>query len=272
MASASAPSNLPIIYRIGDRPATHNFAWRWIWRIIVRRVDHFVAVSEFIAKELEQLHVSRDRITVIYNAPTVRAKPPRPSCVASNPQHILFIGQLTPDKGVDCLVDAFRIIAPEFPAASLTIVGPMPDTPDAWQCVLRDRVLADSALSQRVHFVGEKEDVYTYLASSAFLVVPSLIQEALSNVVGEAKASARPSVIFPRGGLPELVNHGEDGFICNDVNVEALADGLRYYLSDHHRTQEHGRAALESLKRLGIHEFAFRWRDLYDRTSTRHFN
>lgn len=266
LADAIARSDLPIVYRIGDMPATHSALWRWIWRRISRRVTHFVAISHFIADELTKLGIPPYKVTVIYNKPPARSHPPQPN-TPSHSRHILFIGQLSADKGVDRLIEAFRQVATDFSDARLTVVGRISDwSGDDWQRILRERALSDPLIGSRISFPGEQEDIYSYLASAAFLVVPSVFQEALSNVVGEAKAASRPSVVFPSGGLPELIHHGEDGFICRDTGIEALGEGLRYYLSDPDRAREHGRKALASLTRLKIEQFSQRWRAVYDAT------
>lgn len=269
MADAIGQPGLPIIYRIGDKPATHNALWRWIWRRIARRVTHFVADSEFIAQHLVQLGVERDRVCVIFTPPASRAQPPKPLLEPSHLQQVLFIGQLTPDKGIDRLIQAFRQVAIDFPQACLTVVGRISDwSGDDWPRRLRDETLSDPRIGDRVSFVGEQEDIYTYMASATFLVVPSIWEEPFGLVVGEAKASARPSVVSPRGGLPEQIIHEEDGFICRDTSVDALAEGLSYYLSDPDRARKHGNNALASMARLGIDQFAPRWRAVYDDTTS----
>ncbi len=260
-------SGVPVVYRIGDQPATHNWFWRWLWRRIVARVDQFAANSRFIAGKVEMLGAPSERITVIYNAPPARERGPEPGRLPDNTQHLLFIGQLSPHKGVDRLVEAFRNLSPGYPRARLTVIGRISEWQgDDWARALRDRTLADSVLADRVNFIGETEDIFAYLASAAVLVVPSVCEEALPNVAVEAKAAARPSVVFPRGGLPELIEHGVDGYICRDVSVNALAEGLRYYLDDPDRTLTHGRAAFESMDRLGINRFAKNWLKVYERT------
>lgn len=260
-------SDIPVIYKIGDKPSTHNLFWRFLWRRIVARVDHFVAVSNFIAEELEVLGVPRERISVIYNAPPLRKRDPEPDRLPENSQHLLFIGQLGEHKGVDRLVEAFRRIAQVYPKARLTIIGRISAwTGDDWARALRDCTLADPVLVDRVIFVGETEAIFAYLASAAVLVVPSVCEEALGVVAVEAKVAARPSVVFPRGGLPELIEHGIDGYVCRDTSVEALVEGLRYYLEDQERTLAHGRAALASISRLGIDRFAESWLNVYQST------
>ena len=197
----------------------------------------------------------------------MRKHGPEPDRIPDNNQQLLFIGQLTHHKGIDRLVEAFRNLAPGYPRARLTVIGRISEWQgDDWARALRDRTLADPLLADRVSFIGETEDIFAYLASAAVLVVPSVIEEALGIVAVEAKAAARPSVVFPRGGLPELIEHGVDGYICRDASVDALAEGLRYYLDDPDRTLAHGRAAFESMDRLGINRFAKNWLKVYEST------
>ena len=257
-------TRVPVLYRIGDLPATYNLFWRLIWRLIVARVNQFVAVSEFIANELKKLGVTPERITVVCNAPPVRKQGPKPECEPENCQQFLFIGQLGEHKGIDRLIEAFRSIAPVYPQARLTIIGRISAwRGDDWARALRDRALADPVLADRVNFVGETEDIFTYLASAAVLVVPSVCDEAYGIVAVEAKVSARPSVVFPSGGLPELIEHGVDGYICRDSSIKALAEGLCYYLDNPERTIAHGRTALASVSRLGIDQFDETWLSVF---------
>ena len=257
---ALAFTRVPVIYRIGDKPATHNLFWRLLWRLIIARVDHFVADSKFIQGKLEALGVPVKRITVIYGAPPLRKQGPNPDCLPENAQHLLFIGQLVAHKGVDLIVEALCRIAPDYPQARLTIIGRISEwSGDDWARALRDRALADPELRERIAFVGETENIFSYLASAAVLVVPSVCEEAYGIVAVEAKAAARPSIVFPSGALPELIQHDVDGFICRDTSVGALIEGLRYYLDDKDRTLVQGRAALASVSHLGIDRFAEEW-------------
>jgi glycosyltransferase involved in cell wall biosynthesis len=267
IADAIAPPQLPIIYLGADLPVRHNFLWRGIWRRIASRVDRFVTMSSFIAGTLSYLGIPKARCSIIFWPPAARAKAARPSQSIGEFSHILFIGQLSAHKGPDRLIEAFRRIALHYPKARLTLLGRISTwSGDDWQRRLRDRTLADPLLRERVRFPGETEDIFDYLANAAFLVVPSVWEEPFGLIVGEAKAAARPCVVFPSGGLVEQVVHGEDGFICRDCSVESLVEGLRYYLDAPDRVESHGRAALQSLTRLGSDKFAERWRAVYEGT------
>ena len=75
----------------------------------------------------------------------------------------------------------------------------------------------------------------------------------------EAKLASIPSIVGPSGGLPELVEHGEDGWVASDSSAGALAEGLEYFLKDPVRRQRAGEAARRSLERYSRERFAAAW-------------
>src|SRR5439155_11681499 len=133
--------------------------------------------------------------------------------------------------------EAVALLANDFPLITLSIVG----TTDGWESptylgyreALRRR--ADSPeLAGRVTFLGWREDIPELMAASRLHCCPSLpeLREGFGLVVVEAKAAGIPSVVFASGGLPELIQHRVDGWVCREFTAAALADGLRYFLSN----------------------------------------
>ena len=92
-------------------------------------------------------------------------------------------------------------------------------------------------------------------------------EEPLGNVAVEAKKADVPSVVFPSGGLPELVvEQGQDGYVCARKDAEALEAGLRHYLDLSETDLNAAKASARvSLERLGITPEAFTraWQDVY---------
>lgn len=257
----------PLIFRAGDEPTMHNFFWRVTWQFVVRRTAHFVANSKFVVKFLKESGVAADLITLIYNAPPRRAASTRVDGGLDLPTKvrlIAFIGQVSEQKGVHLLVEAFRRLAAEFQDTHLAIAGRISDWEgDVWARVLRDSTLINSDIADRVHFLGEIETVSILLEQCTFLVVPSLISESSPNVIMEAKAAGRAVIGFPTGGISELINHGVDGWLCPEPNVESLQAAITNYLEDEGLTRVHGTAARESLETLDIPQFGQKWLEVY---------
>jgi glycosyltransferase involved in cell wall biosynthesis len=257
----------PMVFRVGDEPAKHSWLWRSIWRFTRYRTHRFVAISNFIRERLVEHGVPTARIQVIYNRPPRHVDggdPREPGGDASEWFDIVFVGQVTEAKGPHLLVKAFEQLAPRFPKARLVIVGRISEWEgDAWARALRADVRSNPALADRVEFPGYLEDIPRFLRNRGVLVAPSLFEEPLGNVVLEAKEAGIPAVVFPRGGLPELVSHRSDGLVCRDVTVAALVEALELYASDPALAHAHGIAAKSSLGRLGTDAFASQWQDAY---------
>lgn len=257
----------PLVYRAGDEPILHNAFWRATWRFTVGRTSRFVANAEFIASSLRKHGVPNERISVIYNVP-----PARPQLTADNMKPemppggrvIAFVGQIAEHKGPHLLVAAFRRLASEFPDIHLVIAGRISEwVGDAWGRALRERTANDAVIASRVSFLGEIEDVPTLLARCEFLVVPSMFNDPSPNVVMEAKRAGRACVVFPRGGIPELIEHDADGLICDDATVDALVLALRRYCADPTMAARHGAHGKSTISRFGHAEFADRWSAVY---------
>jgi glycosyltransferase involved in cell wall biosynthesis len=177
----------------------------------------------------------------------------------------VFVGQILEDKGPHLLVQAFRTLAEKYSDTRLLIVGRISDwRSDDWARDLRDKVARDSVLGSRVVFTGFVENIPALLRGREVLVAPTLTEEPLGLVVMEAKAAAIPSIVFPSGGLPEMIEHGVDGFVCCNKSVEALAEALTLYLSDSSLAARQGAAALRSLDRFGVKDFAEHWLAVYE--------
>ena len=101
----------PMVYRSGDRPIRHRRIWRLLWRFIIWRTQRFVAVSRFIAHEIELTGVEADRIEVIYGTPPARlsqAETSRVPAVDSAMRDIVFVGQIEEHKGPHVLIRLFE--------------------------------------------------------------------------------------------------------------------------------------------------------------------
>jgi glycosyltransferase involved in cell wall biosynthesis len=148
-------------------------------------------------------------------------------------QDIVFVGQIIREKGPDLLVDAFGGLASLYPASRVLISGRLSDLEaDGWARSLRDRVARDPNLAGRVVFTGFVENVPALLENRLVLVAPTIIEEGLGLVVMEAKAAGIPAIVFPAGGLPEMIEDGVDGFVCRETTAAALAGALSIYLND----------------------------------------
>ena len=257
---------VPVVYRLGDAPQQHRSLFRFLWRrVIAPNVDQFVCVSEYIRGLLLDAGAPPEKVRVIYSFPSQRPTDLTPAPVEPfDGRTVLYMGQLSEEKGVDLLVEAAIALCRERADVRFLLAGDY-----TWQNPFAEglmRHVEALGLSDRIRFLGYVEDVPGLLAAADLHVCPSVWEEPLSNTVVEAKRAAVPSVVFASGGLPELVVHGEDGWICEAKTAESLRAGIERFLAmPEAELKTAGEAARDSMARLGITEEAFadRWAAVY---------
>ena len=234
--------------RARPRPVYH-----WFWRYLVAPfVTRFVPNSQFSKTRLLEVSIPARKITLIKNAVRRRSGPSTADAaivaLARSRRTLLAVGQIAPFKGTHLLVEAAVRLMEKDDDLQVLIVGEMPMWPPdlaAYARRLEDRVAA-AGLSGRIRFVGARQNVLDIMQASYLFVAPILQEETFGNVVLEAKTAGLPSVVFPKGGLVELVKHQETGFLCRDDSLEALLEGLTFYLSDPEARDLASRRSIES--------------------------
>jgi glycosyltransferase involved in cell wall biosynthesis len=251
-----------VIFQMANAPEPGPF-YRRVWRWGVRPfVDRFVCNSRFTMRELLAHDMPAARVSLIYNCAPRRAE--AGPAEARDPGRLIYVGQIIPGKGVDLLLDAMGLLVAQGRDVRLDIVGDVDGwEPPGWQgyrARIRHRASLPD-LSGRVRFLGECEDVPALLAAAAIHCCPSSpeIREGFGLVNVEAKEAGIPSVVCPTGALPELFEHGVDGWICSEASAAALAAGIDYFLEDPARLERAGAAARRSAQRFSHAAFAGAW-------------
>lgn len=197
-----------------------------------RHVQVFVCPSRFMAGRMSAAGVFPDRLRWI---PHFVSPVPERGVESGGP--VVVAGRLSPEKGVDTLIDAIgRIRGP----VRLDVAGEGPD---------RERLegLAAAAGDGRVRFLGrlDSEAMDGLIADAVAVVLPSRWYENQPMIVLEAFARGVPVIASDLGGTPELVRHGTDGFLVPPDDCVALASALQSLLDDPARARAMGKAARE---------------------------
>lgn len=258
-------SRLPLIYRAGDELPTHTPLHRWVIEKLARRVALAVCISNFIKARMMSAGFTANKLKVIYNYPPerpVEAVDVKLPEIPHDAQVVLYVGRISKAKGIAVLLEAIEQLISRKRNIVLWAAGTSGES-DTCLDDMQARVRAAN-LTDRVFFLGHVENVGALYGNADIHVCPSLTTEALSHVVLEAKEYGRPSVVFPTGGLPELVQQGVDGYVCRDKSVEALIEGIDYFSGDAAIRLAAGKAARRSLKeRFGQERFRREWAQVF---------
>jgi N-acetyl-alpha-D-glucosaminyl L-malate synthase BshA len=209
----------------------------------IQHSDGVTAVSESLrADTYRVLNVRRD-VAVIPNfldcAVHVRTPHPwlrRRHCPEGCEKVILHMSNFRPVKRAVAVVEVFARIAARVPSR-LLLVG---DGPDLGEALERAR---DLGVADRVDALGEQDPVTPLLSIADLFLLPSA-QESFGLSALEAMACGVPVVASRVGGLPEVVEHGESGFLHDPEDLPGMADSGVALLTDpalHRRFAERGR-------------------------------
>jgi colanic acid/amylovoran biosynthesis glycosyltransferase len=133
----------------------------------------------------------------------------------------VFVGRLAPEKGVTVLMDAVASLGSRGIAVQLVIIGDGPYRGEVEQRIVRGH------LQEVVKLLGwqSTQRVREEILASRALVLPSFA-EGLPIVLMEALALHRPAIATQIAGIPELVEHGVNGWLVPPGSVEALCGAL----------------------------------------------
>ncbi|RRJ66299.1 N-acetyl-alpha-D-glucosaminyl L-malate synthase BshA [Paenibacillus oralis] len=191
-------------------------------RLAINESDAVTSVSLDLTRETrEVLDITRD-IDLTYNFVDERVYYPRDAagCRADfaepGEKVLMHISNFRPVKRVGDVVDIFHRVNEEVPS-KLLFVGEGPDLPKI------QLKINEMGLSDRVHFLGKQDDIAHVISMADILLLPSE-KESFGLVALEAMACGVPTVGTIAGGIPELVKHGETGFLAPIGDTKRMAE------------------------------------------------
>lgn len=226
----------------------------WAFGLASRAADRVVCVSRATFRASVDEGLSRDTLCTIENGIDVERfafAGPRLGGVA------MYVGRLSPEKGVDVLLHATKQVLEHEPEFRLRIAGSGPS-----MAGLRD--LAGSlGVASRVEFLGDVSEVGALLREASMLVLPSR-SEGLSIAILEGMSVGLPVVATRVGGTPEAVEDGATGVLVEPDDAEGLAAQLLSVWRDPAlaaRLGRAGRARVES--RFDVRAMVARYEAIY---------
>lgn len=146
----------------------------------------------------------------------------------------LFFGRIIEEKGVDVLIRESLAIG----ANRIKIVGNGPALSEM-------RALVEQLEIKNIDFLGPVwgEELDAIIRDARFTVVPSIWHENFPYVINQSFALARPVIGANRGGIPELISHGERGLVFDPKESGALSRAMTSLFNDEREARRLGRNA-----------------------------
>lgn len=192
-----------------------------------QRIDRVIAPSRFMRSKLIEGGWPEEKVVFLQNfaddAILDRAANAGSDATDGENPYLLFFGRLSVEKGVDTLLRAFDAALPNLPQnMRLVVVGDGPDAADF-------KALASSlGCASRIEFAGYQTGgaLQSYVERASLAIASSRWRENMPYSIVEAFAAGTPVIGTDIGGIPELVDEGKTGFICEPGGVQSMADAI----------------------------------------------
>ncbi len=235
--------------------ALHRTLGTW-----AKHVDAFIALTAFQRQTLANAGLPGERI---YVKPHFYPEAPNPAPWTERENKAVFIGRIGEEKGVDVLLDAWKLLGPAAPKLEIIGDGPSKD------CL--SGLITGTFLEDKITFTGQLPFIETQrrLGAAKALVLPSRCFEGFPMVIREAFALGVPVIASRIGSIPDIVRDTVNGTLSEPGNAESLGQIIGKVFNDPDALQAMSAAArlefedrytaetnLETL--IGIYEKAIR--------------
>ena len=252
VALALRGTRIPLFYSERNDPTRVNQRKiDKIYRRIVEKYSNGIVFQTEGAKSYYKKSV-QDKSTVILNPFNAENLPNYN--FENREKEIVSVGRLQPQKNQKLLIDAFALIAKDFPDYKLKIYG------DGQLKEELQNQIDEYGLTEQIILMGAHKDIFDKISTASLFVLSSDF-EGLPNTLIEAMCIGIPSVSTDcsPGGARELITDEENGFVvpCNDA--DKLANAMKKVLTDNELARKFSSAGKKIAERMECGKIAERW-------------
>lgn len=189
---------------------------------ILDKIDAFICPSRFTLRQMEKAGFSGRKLFHVPTFIDTQAIVPD----FSPGGYILYSGRISPEKGVNVLLEAHKILAGQSANSPLPLY--IIHTGGSEARSLEARVTSGELTNVRILSGLNRQEFHSYVSNAAFTVVPSICYDNLPNVILESYAFGKAVVGSNRGSISEVVLDGKTGLLFEPGNSRDLADKMAW--------------------------------------------
>ena len=246
----------------------------------IEKADLIVGCSEYISQKISDVFpIYKEKVATVFNGVhhwRFKSEAEKTGSYRKDGTHLLFVGRVSPEKGVHILIGAVRKLVKRYPTIQLNIVGGIGSAPKAFIIdfsgepkvkglaefypvddqsgnYYRDSLknLCADGLESNVFFKGAVpyQKVFEYYRSADILVNPSF-SESFGMSLAEAMSAEKPVVATRVGGMVNVVDDGKTGILVEPGDECTLADAIARLIDNPSLRNRMGKAGRERILRL----------------------
>lgn len=276
MAAATLGLDMPVIWHAHDILPRHPLSTAVRIFALISSRNRILSVSQAVAGRFRGIILRplgrRVPIMVIHNAvdlerfkPNARSRTEIRGALGLNDAQpvVGMVGQLTARKGQLELIEAFARINREVKDAVLLVAGKALFNRDEEYAAQLERAAQTLGIADRVRFLGPRDDIPKLMQVLDVLVVNSH-EEPFALTVLEGLSSGIAVLATSVGGTPEMIGHGENGWLVKARDQNALAKALLTLFGDQSLRRQLGREGRRSaIARFSTNRFLKEVEGLY---------
>lgn len=218
--------NKNIIYHLHNENSKRMID-RFFIRLIDNKILKYIAVSNFIKKDIINCGINAQKVEVIYNGVSV------PNIIGQNRTQsdilkIGIIGQVIPRKGHSIAIEALRYVNEQNQNVKLVIVG---SGDKNFETTLKEKI-DEYQLSNSVEWRGFLKNIEDIYKDIDVVLAPTLDEEPFGLIAVEANMLGIPAIVSNKGGLSEIIENEVNGFTFNSENPKELAEIILHFLKN----------------------------------------
>jgi glycosyltransferase involved in cell wall biosynthesis len=227
--------------------------------------DHYIAISNSIKQSLESDGVKPEEITLIHHGIPIEefaieedvATIRRELGIPENAFVIGTVSRLVAVKGLNDLMQAFILLAKDYPHIHWLVIGDGPE-----KTVLQN-MAREANVSERVHFAGFRKDVPRCLQAMDTFISPSY-SEGLGLSLLEAMAAKKPVISTMVGGISDFLVDYLNGLVISTKNPEEIRQNVVILMEDEGLRTKLAEAGYKTVKEeYTLTHMAMKTKELY---------
>ncbi len=200
-------------------------------------IDLYLIPSKFIGDKMIEGGFDKNKIQLLFHFINHRDY----SYFPDKHDYFLYFGRLSEEKGLLTLFKAMEGIK----NSKLKIVGDGPMR-------LSLEMYVDEKRLKNIEFMGSLDGkiLKSVISDASFVVIPSEWYENAPMVIYESFAMGKPVIGSRIGGIPELIEHGKDGFLFEPTDYQELRSQINHLLEEKKLCSQMGKMAYNKAKKL----------------------
>lgn len=212
-----------------EEKVKNSFVLNWLFRMTYARVDGYMVLGEIFKNKLKSLGVETDKFfigTTVSDDSYIENFDINQRLIKKDKFSVLFLSRIEKEKGVYIAIDAFAKLKTSVPI-ELIVAG------DGAELENAKRYVADHEITN-VKFVGfvRNEAKHDLLSKSDLLFFPTYYGEGLPTTILEAMLYGLPVVSRINAAIPDVVEHGINGFLSSSIQAEDFVPFLEQLIKN----------------------------------------